>query len=124
MTYQLGGITEPFSGNGRKLGYPTANLKIQTDLKDGVYFGYATLGPYKNHSAIIFIGTPTTVGDAERRVEAYLLDIPDTDYYGQELQLSLEHYHRPNQTFNSVDSLMIAMKADEVKARQWFKHGK
>ncbi len=113
-----------FSGNGRKLGYPTANIVTQTKLKDGVYFGYADLDAFTHHPAIIFIGTPTTVGDTERRLEAHLLDIVDKDYYGQTMAVELIAYHRQNQTFDSVDALMKAMKTDEATAREWFKKSK
>lgn len=117
----LAGQTIAFSGNGRRLGYPTANFKSDTKLTDGVYFGFANLGKYKNHPALIFIGTPTTVGDKDRRVEAHLLDIDDKDYYDQPLELRIEYFLRPNQTFDSIDKLTLAMKADETAGRQWFK---
>ncbi len=116
----VSGIVTKFKGNGRKLGYPTANLITKTELKDGVYFGFAGLADWSNHPAIIFIGVPTTLGDNERRVEAYLLDIPDKDYYGQELSLNIQYYHRPNQTFENVDELLKVMHDDEARARQWF----
>jgi riboflavin kinase/FMN adenylyltransferase len=117
---ELSGVVTRFKGNGRQLGYPTANLDVQTDLEDGVYFGFATLEQWKNHPTIIFVGTPTTVGDTERRVEAYLLDIPDQDYYDLPLKLSLEHYHRSNQTFNNLNQLIDIMKQDETAARNFF----
>lgn len=121
LPVQLRGIVTKFKGNGRKLGYPTANIKSPTSLKDGVYFGFATLDIYHFHPALIFIGTPTTVGDADRRVEAHLLDILDKDYYDLPLELSVHYFHRPNHTFNSIDQLLVAMKSDEVTARNWFK---
>ena len=114
------GIVTPFSGNGRKLGYPTANLVTQTQLKDGVYFGFADMAEFVNHPAIIFIGTPTTVGDKDRRVEAYLLDIPDEDYYQQPLKIELKHYHRQNETFKDIETLKQIMTQDEALARDWF----
>ncbi|HEY5152461.1 MAG TPA: riboflavin kinase, partial [Candidatus Saccharimonadales bacterium] len=92
---RLDGIVTRFKGNGRKLGYPTANLTTGTDLADGVYFGFADLDRWTNQPAIIFIGTPTTMGDKIRRVEVHLFDIPDVDYYGRRLSASLRHYHRP-----------------------------
>lgn len=116
----LQGTVVRFKGNGRKLGYPTANLDVATDARDGVYFGFADLADFKDHPSLIFIGTPTTLGDTERRVEAHLLDIPDTDYYGLPMSVKLGKYHRPNSTFNNVDELVDVMKADEVSARQWF----
>lgn len=119
-TVYLEGTITRFASNGRKLGYPTANLDVHTDLKDGVYFGWATLGGEAKQPALVFIGTPTTVGDTERRVEAHVLDLPDRDYYGQKLKLEVAHFHRPNQKFGSVEELVVAMKADETAARHWF----
>lgn len=116
----LTGEVRRFKGNGRKLGYPTANLTTETATADGVYFGFADLAQWSHHPAIIFIGTPTTMGDSDRRVEAHLLDIPDQDYYGQMLTLSLDRYHRVNQTFASVEQLLVVMRDDETTARQWF----
>lgn len=116
----LDGTVVRFEGNGRKLGYPTANLAVETEARDGVYFGLADLAGFTAHPSIIFVGIPTTMGDKRRRVEAHLLDIPDEDYYDIPLSLHLEHYHRPNQTFESKEELIDIMKADEAAARQWF----
>ncbi len=118
----IDGTVTRFKGNGRKLGYPTANLITKTGLKDGVYFGYADLAGFANHPAIIFVGVPTTMGDTDRRVEAYLLDIPDQDYYDLPIRLDVRHYHRANQTFANVDALLGAIRADDAAGRQWFVH--
>jgi riboflavin kinase/FMN adenylyltransferase len=120
LPVELSGVVAQFKGNGRKLGYPTANIKIQTDLADGVYFGFADLGDYQNRPALIFVGVPTTVGDEDRRVEVHLLDVPDQDYYDQEIRVVVEHYHRPTQTFETVDKLKEVMHDDEAIARRWF----
>lgn len=117
----LQGIVTPYKGNGRKLGYPTANIAAHTVLKDGVYFGFATMSSYVNQPALIFIGVPTTMGDTERRVEAHVLDIPDEDYYGQALMVQIVYFYRKNQTFESVEKLMQVIKADDATARQWFR---
>jgi|SRR5688572_12241225 riboflavin kinase / FMN adenylyltransferase len=121
LPVHLQGTTRHYKGNGRKLGYPTANIDAKTSLIDGVYFGFATMDKYKNQPAMIFIGTPVTVGDTERRVEAYLLDIPDADYYGQELSLDIQLFHRPNKKFDSLDELIVAIKQDEAAMRAWIK---
>lgn len=121
INHKISGITERFVGNGRALGYPTANLSAQVALPDGVYFGYADMGEYVHHPALIFVGTPTTMGDTTRRVEAHLLDIPDKDYYDLRLELDVRYFHRSNLTFGSINELTVAMKADEAAARKWFK---
>jgi riboflavin kinase/FMN adenylyltransferase len=120
LPVQLQGVAKPYQGNGRQLGYPTANIAADTDLQDGVYFGYADLGEFKQQPALIFIGIPTTLGDTERRVEAYLLDIPDQDYYDQTLTVYIREFHRPNQKFADFATLLQAIQTDEVQAREWF----
>ena len=118
--HNLTGKVTPFAGDGRTLGYPTANIITTTDLSDGVYFGFANLGPYNRHPALIFVGVPTTMGQSERRVEAHLLDIPDQDYYELTLELELIQYHRANLTFATIEELQTAMRDDESVARIWF----
>lgn len=116
----LKGVTIPFRGDGRKFGYPTANIRAETQLAEGVYFGYADLGEYIARPALIFVGVPLTIEDQEQRVEAHLLDIPDEDYYGQSLTVRIHHFHRPNQRFESVEKLLTAMRLDAAEARRWF----
>lgn len=116
----LTGQVSQFQGNGRRLGYPTANIRTGTDLTEGVYFGFADLAEFTARPALIFIGVPTTVGDHERRVEVHLLDIPDIDYYDQPLSVKIKYFHRPNKHFESIDELISAMHADEAEARSWF----
>jgi FAD synthase len=116
----LQGTTTRFAGTGRTLGYPTANITTDTNLADGIYFGFACLGQYKNRPSLIFIGEPLTLQDHTRRVEAFLLNIPDEDYYDLPLELELCVFHRANQAFANRDELVRAMKADEVAALQWF----
>lgn len=120
LPQNISGKIVKFSGNGRKLGYPTANLAVATNLADGVYFGWAMLGESEKQPTLIFIGTPTTVGDKERRVEAHILDLPDKDYYDQNLEIEVAHFHRSNQKFASIDELRKAMNDDERAARSWF----
>lgn len=119
----LRGITKPFEGNGRKLGFPTANIEVSTNLQEGVYFGFASLGKHKQQPALIFVGVPITVGAKNHRIEAHLLDIADRDYYEQRLELTIQYFHRPNQHFDSVNDLRTAMSEDEKAIRAWIALG-
>jgi riboflavin kinase/FMN adenylyltransferase len=116
----LRGKVIPYKGNGRKLGYPTANLNADTDLKDGVYFGFANLGEFHDQPAIVFVGVPLSVNDTGRHVEAHLLDIPDQDYYGQDLTVTVGHFHRENRAFANLEELMVTIREDVSTARHWF----
>jgi riboflavin kinase / FMN adenylyltransferase len=120
LPVHLEGSIRQYQGLGRTFGYPTANIRTETALQDGVYFGFAELLKYVHNPCLIFIGTPTTVGAVERRVEAHLLDIPDKDYYGELLQLEIIKFYRPTETFKNVDILIGKMHSDETAARDWF----
>ena len=120
MLVKLHGLVEQYKGNGRRLGYPTANIKAETELRDGVYFGFANLSKYTEKPALVFIGIPTTMGDVDARVEVHVLDIPDVDYYGDALEIQIEKFHRPNQKFNDVPTLIAEIHKDETEARKWF----
>lgn len=116
----LSGITKRFQGNGRQLGYPTANITTQTDLADGVYFGHASLDSYIDKPSLIFVGVPLTMGQKEHRIEVHLLDIPDRDYYDHQVIAQILHFHRSNQKFSGLDELTDVIKNDDRVARQWF----
>ncbi len=118
----LQGTTISHGKNGRKLGYPTANIDTDTLLPDGVYVGFASLDEFRRQPALLFIGSPITVGDAKRRTEAHILDIPDKDYYDKTLTMEFAAFLRPNKKFSSLDDLVAAMKRDEKLARAWFVH--
>lgn len=121
LPLSLKGKTISHGKNGRDLGYPTANITVDTDIKDGIYVGYASLGEHKRKPALIFVGKPVTLGDDKRRVEAHLLDIPDENYYANDLNLKIVEFIRSNQRFSTLDALKKAMKSDEAVAREWFK---
>lgn len=117
LPVKLSGKVTKFKGDGRRLGYPTANIHSHTKLDDGIYFGTASMGLFDDNPALIFVGTPTTMGETERRVEAYLLDVPDQDYYGETLELNVQKFWRKNKKFNSVDELIDQIKMDEEAIR-------
>ena|ERR1039458_1312937 len=116
----LTGQVSQFQGNGRRLGYPTANIRTGTDLTEGVYFGFADLAEFSVRPSLIFIGVPTTMGDPERRLEVHVLDIPDIDYYDKKLTVQIVHFLRANKHFDNVEALKLAMRDDEMRARNWF----
>ncbi len=104
---------------GRGIGFPTANVEVPTEKlipADGVYFG-RTSGA-ETCLAIINIGTrPTIEAHGGRTIEAHLLDY-EGDLYGQSLTLSIEHFHRVEQHFNSLDQLKTQLQADEQACRK------
>ncbi len=122
--FELSGIVTPYTGAGRKLGYPTANIETVEDTEEGLFVGYVDLAG-KDMPALIFIGAPITLGDHVKRAEAHILDFEDRDLYGEKVVFRVKEKLRNNVMFNSEEELVEQMRIDEVHARKYFReHGK
>ena len=103
---------------GRTLGFPTANLKLPPEKfmpRNGVYSVkvYGVMAP-PNASplpGVMNIGYRPTVDGQTQTVEIHLLNWVG-DLYGQTLTVSLEAFLRPEQKFDSLDSLKAQIKRD------------
>jgi riboflavin kinase/FMN adenylyltransferase len=102
-------------GLGRRLGFPTANMKPDELLpQNGVYETRVAVGG-RHYSALTDIGTrPTVEGEGERRMETYILHFKG-DLYGQQLPVSFVRRLRGEKHFESAEELIAQLGAD-VKA--------
>ena len=100
---------------GREIGYPTANIGLDSLAcipADGVYAGWLTVENEK-WAAAISIGTnPTFPGIRGRQVEAYAIDQKDLELYDKQATIEFTHRLRDTLKFDSLDSLLVQMKAD------------
>lgn len=106
---------------GRTIGIPTANLRLPEDLlvpKFGVYACQTAVGG-KAYPAVTNIGTRPTVGGHHVTVEAWLPDFSG-DLYGQELTLAFYKFLRPEQQFDSLESLREQIRSDAATLRSLF----
>lgn len=102
--------------NGRKMGFPTANLggKIEGLIPaEGVYCGYLECGQALWRAAIS-VGTNPTVNPASRRVmvEAHLLDGFSSSLYGCSANVKFLDFLRPQRSFSSFGALREAIALD------------
>ena len=123
IPYHVGGMIVHGRKLGRTLGMPTVN-QIPTKEKllppNGVYFSYVMLDERKLPS-ITNIGTKPTVADGMvMGVETYIYDF-DEDVYGEELEVYLLAFKRPEMRFDSVDALKVQMAKDIAAGRAY--HG-
>lgn len=116
---KVSGVVKPHKGNGRKFGYPTANIAVDSGAEEGVFVGYTTLRGGRLPS-IIFIGTAETLGETNKRLESYILDFPDEDLYDELIEVEVLDQLRDNQKFDSIDDLIEQMHQDERNARDYF----
>lgn len=125
--YVLAGHVVPGHQQGRRLGFPTANLQLyhseQLVPENGVFAGYARLGntfsqawkQKRQYPAAISIGPCETFDrDDGWQIEAYLLDYkPDEpDLKEQHMILSLIENIRPQRRFESPSALAQAIEND------------
>ncbi len=105
--------------NGRKLGYPTANIARDAEgmlPKDGVYAGWLYAGENK-YMAAISVGTNESVTAVPRVLEAHVLDRDDLDLYDQVVKVEYVDLIRPNLKFSGIDELVTQIGLDVESAR-------
>jgi riboflavin kinase/FMN adenylyltransferase len=106
---------------GREIGYPTANIglnSLATIPADGVYAGWLSVGEDR-WAAAISIGTnPTFPGIRGRQVEAYALDQVGLDLYDQEAKIEFGYRLRDTLKFDGLPPLLEQMKKDCDQARE------
>ena len=103
---------------GRKLGYPTANLKIraQPSPLQGVFAVFARQAGGHWLPAVSNLGCRPAVGGQEPLLEVHFFDF-DKDLYGQRLEVQFVAKLRDELDFESMDELVDQMKRDEEQAR-------
>jgi riboflavin kinase/FMN adenylyltransferase len=105
---------------GRQLGFPTANLAIPAEMllpAWGVYACLARIQRGQVWEAVVNIGRrPTVAPDLPITVEAHLIDFKG-DLYGQEMELELRAFLRPERKFNSRKELIANIEEDKNKTR-------
>lgn len=108
---------------GRTIGFPTANLSINEDYKliplNGVYVVKSIIDQ-QTVFGIMNIGYNPTVGGDHLSVEIHYLDF-NSELYGKELSVSILHYLRPEEKFDSIESLKTQLKKDRDKAIAYLK---
>ncbi|MDE5892000.1 MAG: bifunctional riboflavin kinase/FMN adenylyltransferase, partial [Acetatifactor sp.] len=120
--YTVSGTVCRGAGLGHTLAMPTVNLQPPAEKllpPFGVYFSQVM---YRGtcHKAISNVGCKPTVTDAGcAGVETYLYDF-DRDIYGEEIQVQLLAFHRPEQRFDSVDALKRQLQADMEAGRRFW----
>ena len=104
---------------GRELGYPTANLELGQYLrpKFGIYAVTARLPDGREVKGAANLGTRPQFDPPKELLEPYFFDF-DGDLYGQEVEVALHHFIRPEAKFDSLDALVAQMEADCAQARE------
>ncbi len=119
--YSLSGTVIHGKGFGKNLGYPTANLEINSKYKlipkSGIYAVKAFLNE-KDYDALLYIGTrPTLPQFKNETVEVHILDF-DKNIYGNKLTVDFVSLIRVDERFENLDLLRAQMQKDEIAGRK------
>lgn len=113
--YSISGTVVKGMQNGRKIGFPTANINpdcIHNLIPErGVYAAYVILDGIR-HAAMANVGYNPTIAEYNHlSVEAHILDF-DRDIYGQNLTLEFISRIRNEQRFASLAELSLQLQKD------------
>jgi riboflavin kinase/FMN adenylyltransferase len=123
--YTILGTVEKGEQLGRRMGFPTANLRAHNEQfpPDGVYAVRVQAG-----EAVLFgvanVGYRPTVasGSAERKLEVHVFDF-EGDLYGRDLDVDFIAFLRDEKKFASMDALKAQISTDAENARGILKLG-
>lgn len=117
--FAIRGVVEHGAKLGRSIGYPTANLKLGNYLRPayGIYAVTGLLPGGRLVHGAANLGIRPSFDPPIELLEPFFFDFSG-DLYGQEIEVALHHYLRPEAKFDSLEALTAQMEADCLKARK------
>lgn len=113
------GVVEHGEKRGRTIGFPTANLHLGELIhpRHGVYAVRARLsGEDTWRPGVANFGRTPTTGIRDPLLETYVFDF-EGDIYGQQLEVSLVKFLRPELKFDKLGDMVAQMHSDVDDAR-------
>jgi riboflavin kinase/FMN adenylyltransferase len=117
--FAIRGTVQHGDKRGRAIGYPTANLDMGHYLRPR-YGIYAVTGRLANGEVLTGaanLGVRPSFEPPRELLEPYFFDF-DGDLYGQEIEVALHHFLRPEAKFAGIEELTAQMAADCSRARE------
>ncbi len=121
-TFPLVGMVVKGQKLGRDLGFPTANIEVDKELKiipkNGAYAVWAITPDGTKRKAMLNIGERPTVSDSSNTsIEVNILDFSE-ELYGENLEIRFVKRLREERRFANVDELKAALIDDENAVRK------
>lgn len=117
--FSIEGIVVEGKKLGRRIGFPTINLKFNEEMiipKRGVYFTAVEYSG-KIFKGITNVGFNPTVNGTSLNIETYLLDF-NKEIYGEEVNVYFLERIRDEEKFKSLDLLIQTLKKDKDYAEK------
>lgn len=118
--YSLQGRVVKGDKLGRVLGYPTANIDIDSNDKLVPAYGiYAVTVEHESEKlkGMLYIGNRPTVDGTKLAIEVNIFDF-DRDIYGENLKVNLVATIRKDAKFDDLETLKKQMEADKIATLQ------
>ena len=118
--FAIRGVVEHGDKRGREIGYPTANLAIESYLRPR-YGIYAVTGRVlatgKELLGAANLGIRPQFDPPKELLEPHFFDFAG-DLYGQEIEVAFHHFLRPEAKFDSLEALVAQMDSDCAEAKR------
>ena len=105
---------------GRTIGFPTANINVDSDEKiipqTGVYAVRAETGGAQFGGMMNIGYRPTLANGDKKSIEVHLMDF-NADIYSEQLKISFVDFIRQEKKFNSIEELRAQLVLDESRCR-------
>lgn len=117
--FTVEGAVQHGDKNGRKLGYPTANIDLGHYLRPryGIYAVRGKLGDGRVLDGAANIGIRPTFDPPKELLEPHFFDFAE-DLYGQRIAVEFHAFLRGEEKFDSLEALMAQMAQDCDRARR------
>jgi riboflavin kinase / FMN adenylyltransferase len=103
---------------GRVLGYPTANIDLDSRLKlipaDGIY-AVTVQHEHSIFKGMLYIGNRPTVNGTKRAIEVNIFDF-NKEIYGETLTVYFHQLIRSDSKFQDLEALKLQLHQDKVDA--------
>lgn len=119
--YSIVGEVTRGRGMGKKLGYPTANIKPHNNAvpANGIYAAQARIDS-QLHVAAVNVGIAPTLQHDDVTIEAFVLDYSG-DLVGKQVEIVFHRRLRPEKKFDTLEALTAAIGEDVDAVRNHFK---
>lgn len=120
LPLSLRGTVSHGDKRGRVLGFPTANLNGETpcEMAFGVYASTTRIPGRgdRAYPSVTSYGNRPTFDGFDTRIETHILDFNE-DIYGQEIEVELVAFIRPELRFTNIETLIEAIHGDIAAVR-------
>jgi riboflavin kinase / FMN adenylyltransferase len=117
--FAVEGIVQHGDKNGRKLGFPTANIDMGNYLRPryGIYAVRGRLADGRILNGAANLGIRPQFDPPKELLEPHFFDFSE-DLYGQTIEVEFHAFIRGEAKFASLEDLMVQMEKDCTKARE------